>query len=237
VMVPCPWFTEIVDANAHLDLDVGVHLTLTSEWAHYRWRPVSTISRASGLIDEDGYFHRDIPSLLPTLVPEAAEMEMSAQIERALASGLRPTHVDAHMGVALLPQLVGSYVRLALGYGFVPVLPRGYGGSSQYESAVALVRKAGVPVVDQFAGTQWTADDPVEPAYQEVIRKLPVGLTHFALHATKPAAEIISFAPDHVARTREYEVLAKGAIARCCTENGVELGGYRALQPRPEFAE
>jgi hypothetical protein len=41
VMVPCPWFA-----------DLGVHLTLTSEWADYRWRPISTISRASGLIDQ-----------------------------------------------------------------------------------------------------------------------------------------------------------------------------------------
>ncbi|MBV8508804.1 MAG: polysaccharide deacetylase family protein [Xanthobacteraceae bacterium] len=236
VMVPCPWFPELVAANDRLDLDLGVHLTLTSEWAQYRWRPISTLSLASGLIDDDGYFHRDLQNFSRNLVPEAAEAEMVAQVERAFSSGLRPTHIDAHMGVALLPQLVESYVRLALGYGLIPVLPRGYGGSSQYESAVALVREAGVPVVDQFVGTQWTADDPVEPTYQEVIRKLPVGLTHFALHATKPGAEIISFAPDHAARTREYELLAMGAIARCCAENGVGLGGYRALQRWPEFA-
>jgi hypothetical protein len=86
--------------------------------------------------------------------------------------------------------------------------------------------------VDQFAGTQWTAEDPVEPVYEEVIRKIPIGLTHFALHATKPEAEIISFAPDHRARTREYEVLAKGVIARGCAQNRVALAGYRDLQAR-----
>jgi predicted glycoside hydrolase/deacetylase ChbG (UPF0249 family) len=229
VMVPCPWFAEIVDANAYLDLDLGVHLTLTSEWAHYRWRPISTTSRASGLIDLDGYFHRDIPSLLPKLVPAAAEMEMAAQIDRALASGLRPTHVDAHMGVALLPQLVETYVRLALENDLVPVLPRFYGGSSQHTFAVAKVRAARIPVVDQFVGTRWTAEDPVEPAYLETIRNLPDGITHFALHATTPGPEILSIAPDHRARTREYEVLANGVIARGCAQNSVKLAGYRGL--------
>src|SRR5579871_2068233 len=47
VMVPCPWFLDIAEAAAaEPALDLGVHLTLTSEWRHYRWRPLSTASRA-----------------------------------------------------------------------------------------------------------------------------------------------------------------------------------------------
>ena len=73
VMVPCPWFREIAEAAAaDPALDLGVHLTLTSEWEHYRWRPLSTTSRASGLIDDDGYFWRDTASFRAHLVPEAA---------------------------------------------------------------------------------------------------------------------------------------------------------------------
>src|SRR3954462_7143579 len=60
VMVPAPWFREIAEAGAaDPSLDLGIHLTLTSEWARYRWAPISTISRSSGLIDADGYFWRD----------------------------------------------------------------------------------------------------------------------------------------------------------------------------------
>src|SRR3954466_6954146 len=125
IMVPCPWFREIAEAAAaDLALDLGVHLTLTSEWRHYRWRPLSTTSRTSGLIDGDGYFWRDVASLRPHLVPEAAEAELRAQIERALASGMRPTHIDAHMAAAMLPELIELHVGLAEDYGVVPVLPR-----------------------------------------------------------------------------------------------------------------
>ena len=64
VMVPGPWFREIADlAGANPSLDLGVHLTLTSEWDACRWAPISTVSRASGLIDPDGYFWRDVEGL------------------------------------------------------------------------------------------------------------------------------------------------------------------------------
>ncbi len=50
VMAPCPWFPEAADlARQQPKLDLGVHLTLTSEWDHYRWRPLSTVERTSGL--------------------------------------------------------------------------------------------------------------------------------------------------------------------------------------------
>ena len=60
VMVPCPWFSEVVAmAAANPRLDLGVHLTLTSEWQHYRWAPISTTDRSSGLIDADDYVVAD----------------------------------------------------------------------------------------------------------------------------------------------------------------------------------
>jgi predicted glycoside hydrolase/deacetylase ChbG (UPF0249 family) len=125
VMVPCPWFREIAEAGASdPTLDLGVHLTLTSEWQRYRWRPMSTVSLASGLIDADGYMWRELASLRGHLVPEAAEVELRAQLDEAIAAGLEPTHIDAHMGAALLPELLDVHVRLAREYQVVPVLPR-----------------------------------------------------------------------------------------------------------------
>ncbi len=89
VMVPCPWFREIAEAAAaDPALDLGVHLTLTSEWEHYGWVPISTVSRASGLIDDDGFFWRDVASLRRHLVPEAADAELRA--DRAGAVGRNP---------------------------------------------------------------------------------------------------------------------------------------------------
>jgi predicted glycoside hydrolase/deacetylase ChbG (UPF0249 family) len=235
VMVPCPWFREIAEAAAaEPGLDLGVHLTLTSEWAHYRWRPLSTASRASGLIDEDGYFWRDVASLRAHLVPEAAEAELRAQIELAIEAGIRPSHIDAHMAAAMLPELIDLHVRLGEDYGVVPVLPRAIRWAPErasYARAVARLDAAGRPVIDHFRGTQ-----PVEAAetarrYREALESLPPGVAHFALHATMPG-EIEAIAPDHAGwRTREFALFDSGAVAEWCAELGIETIGYRDIQP------
>lgn len=234
VMVPCPWFREIAEAGAaNPALDLGVHLTLTSEWAHYRWRPLSTVSRASGLTDPDGYFWRDVASLRANLVPEAAEAELRAQLDLALAAGLRPTHIDAHMAAAMLPELLDLHLRLAFEYGVVPILPRGIRWApdrSAYDAAIASLDAANLPVIDHFRGTLPVAADVTHQAYCELFAGLAEGLTHMALHATTPG-EIEFIAPDHAGwRTREYALLASGAAAQWCDNAGIALLGYREIQ-------
>ncbi len=237
VMVPGPWFPEIADADAAADgtLDLGIHLTLTSEWAGYRWAPVSTTSRASGLIDDDGYFWRDVRSLARHMVPEAAEAELRAQIDRALARGMRPTHLDAHMAAAMLPGLLDAHVRLAQEYGLFPVLPRSIRWAPDgvaYAACVAALDAAGAPVVDHCRGTLPCAPDALDAGWRAVIEGLPDGITHLALHATVPG-DFAAVAPDHaVWRISEHAWLRRGGLRDACAAAGVDISGTRALQAR-----
>ena len=234
VMVPCPWFREIAEAGAaDPALDLGVHLTLTSEWAHYRWAPISTTSKASGLIDDDGYFWRDLASLRRHLVPEAAEVELRAQVDRAFAAGLRPTHVDAHMAVAMLPELVPTHISLAREHGMLPVLPRSIRFAPDpeaYAQAVAALHAAGVALPDHFRGTLPVAASDAPRAYEEMIESLPDGITHIALHCTAPG-EIEDIAPTHAGwRTQEFALLDQGHIQRWCKAGAMTTIGYRDVQ-------
>src|SRR5215813_15495131 len=96
LMVPCPWFPEIADyANSHPDADFGLHLTLTSERVYYRWGPVASRDKVPSLVDSNGYFHHDWDRH-PKIDPQDVERELRAQIERALAMGVQPTHFDSH---------------------------------------------------------------------------------------------------------------------------------------------
>jgi predicted glycoside hydrolase/deacetylase ChbG (UPF0249 family) len=96
IMVACPWFPEIADyAKTHPEVDFGLHLTLTSERVYYRWGPVAPRDQVTSLVDENGYFHHDWTGAT-RIEPRDVEQEIRAQIERAYAMGIRPTHLDSH---------------------------------------------------------------------------------------------------------------------------------------------
>lgn len=235
-MVPAPWFREIAEAACRDPaLDLGVHLTLTSEWDACRWAPISTVSRASGLVDDDGYFWRDVDSLRRHVVPEAAEVELRTQVERAIAAGIRPTHLDAHMAAAMLPDLLDAHVRLGRDYGLFPVLPRSITWAPDlvaYRAAIAALEAQGAPVVDHCRGTLAVDSRELEAGWRKMIADLPSGVTHLALHCTT-RGEFQQMAPAHAAwRFAEFDFLASGALANLCASADVAMIGTRAFQQR-----
>lgn len=58
IMIPCPWLPEVVAfSQKHPQADLGLHLTLTSEWTSFRWGPVSPDDEVPTPLDGDGYLH------------------------------------------------------------------------------------------------------------------------------------------------------------------------------------
>ncbi|AMR34582.1 hypothetical protein A0256_15960 [Mucilaginibacter sp. PAMC 26640] len=103
VQFACPWYQEAVAIlKKNPQISVGVHLTLTSEWRYYRWGPVLGKEAVPGLVDEVGYFRQSTGDFAKSgYKMEEVEKELSAQIARAQASGLKISYIDPHMGVAL----------------------------------------------------------------------------------------------------------------------------------------
>lgn len=242
VMVPCPWFREIAGAAAEdQSLDLGVHLTLTSEWPQYRWGPLSTVSRASGLIDDEGYFPRNCLALRPQLQPEAAEIELRAQIDRALAAGIDVTHLDTHMGAAVVPELVEAYVRLGRAYRLPILLPReldSYTGVLRmgeipggiYQPIIADLDASGLPVFDRFRMTPGVPSPEVDAKYRTMIDTLPPGATFFAVHCNAPG-DIEAIVPPRAHwRTDEYRLFGSGAPMRWIAEAGIRAIGMREVR-------
>ncbi|GGC75049.1 hypothetical protein GCM10011387_30950 [Pedobacter quisquiliarum] len=119
VMFACPWYQEAVEVlKKYPKVAVGVHLTLTAEWKNYRWGPVLGQSAVPSLVDGLGYFLPSTTAFQKNKYKlEEVERELSAQIERALASGLQISYIDPHMGIALsTPQLRSLTERLAKKY-------------------------------------------------------------------------------------------------------------------------
>jgi predicted glycoside hydrolase/deacetylase ChbG (UPF0249 family) len=100
LMVPCAAFAEAAAfARAHPALDVGLHLTLTSETCTRRWGPVAPRARVPSLVAPDGCFWAAAEDVFRQARVEEVEIELRAQIETALAAGLAPSHLDSHMFV------------------------------------------------------------------------------------------------------------------------------------------
>ncbi len=120
VLFACPWYQEAVEIlKKYPQVTVGVHLALNSEWRDYRWGPVLGMGGVPSLVDSDGYFQPSTRAFLASKYHHGeVERELSAQIERALRSGLKITFIDAHMGMAWsTPQLREVTERVAKKYG------------------------------------------------------------------------------------------------------------------------
>ena len=156
VMVPCPWFEEAVKMlNDNPGLDVGIHLTLTSEWDNYKWRPLTC---GKSIVNKDGYFYSQTREwnkwpagtgfydANPKI--EEVEAELRAQIEMALRKIKNVSHISDHMAFAhsrpdiaeLVKKLAKEYnLELELGQANVKHLSMGSGGSGDKNREAALV--------------------------------------------------------------------------------------------------
>jgi predicted glycoside hydrolase/deacetylase ChbG (UPF0249 family) len=244
VMVPCPWFAEAAElAAANRALDIGVHLTLTSEKKPYRWRPLTCPPASAGLTDPMGCFWPDVPNVRRHAAPDAVEAELRAQIETAIAVGFDLTHLDSHMGTVMCPEFVDIYLRLGVNYQ-LPILlareydtfnPRSYSGAltnERYDGALAAAQARGFPVFEMVCETPWHRTTDAESAYSEIFRSIPEGLTFLSLHFNAPGDfEVIEPAMAHI-RTDEYALFRTPRISQWVRDNGLEVIGLRDIRDR-----
>jgi predicted glycoside hydrolase/deacetylase ChbG (UPF0249 family) len=182
ITVPCPWFPEIADyAKSHPDIDFGLHLTLTSERVYYRWGPVASIDKVPSLVDEHGYFRHDWPGDL-RIDPQDAEIELRAQIDRAYAMGVRPTHLDSHQYrlIDTSKELFEVFVRLSHSYKLPIFVTRDWFAQHSYlESSLApgdIVIDHTVTIPPSVPAEKWAE------FYTTALKNLQPGITEFVIH-------------------------------------------------------
>lgn len=243
VMVPCPWFREIAEmAAADPQFDLGVHLTLTSEWQHYRWRPLTGASKSSGLVDDDGYMWRTARAARDHAHPEAVEAELRAQIDTALAAGIDATHLDCHMGTALAGPFADLYLRLGRDYRLPVLFPRrwdNYGvglklgdiDSTRHAARIADLEARGHPIIDRFAETPWSALGD-EDAYRQMVADVTPGLTFLAFHPNHAGDIDVINPPLARCRIAEAQLLQDAAFVAQVRSLNLVLLGFRDMRDR-----
>ena len=234
IMVPCPWFSEIATyARANPQADLGLHLTLTSEWTTFRWGPVSSKDRVSSLLDKDGYFYLTETDAASHADPKEVELEITAQVERARASGVQPTHLDSHMGTLYQNKaLFEVFLRVARKYKLPVRVARAWFGRADFLPEVLKPDDVYIDrVLDintSIAASDWAS------FYSDALKKLEPGVTEVVIHLAYDDSEMRGATSDHpnwgaAWRQRDFEFFTSETFRKLLQENQIKLITWREL--------
>jgi len=225
IMTCCPGFDEFAAyAVVHPERDFGVHLTLTSELNTFRWGPVLSARDVPSLVDENGHFWRSVAQVAEHAELDDVERELRGQIDRAIAAGIRVSHLDHHMWVLYSrPDLIDLYVQLGITYDipvrFCTVAPqdqiidRGPTMIAAYNAQRAVLEAQGMPVFDFVeTGNYDIQPEDKRDYYLTHLRRIPPGVSEFVIHcaydvpgAMKPHAASYRQADTRVFMSLEIE--------------------------------
>jgi len=225
IIVPGPWLTEVAAyAKAHPDADLGVHLALTSEWKTYRWGPVESKDKVPSLVDASGYLWPETLPALQNIKPEEVEREIRAQVGRAMALGIHPTHLDSHMGVLFSsPPLFAVYVKLAHEYKLpflavrIPNVP---------PQLLSVLSEKDIVVDSVVIANPTVHANEWRDFYVNAVMNLKPGLTEIIVHLGHDDTELEAVMEDHpdygaAWRQRDYNAVTSAEFKKALEENHV----------------
>jgi predicted glycoside hydrolase/deacetylase ChbG (UPF0249 family) len=222
LMVPCPWARDA--ARMYMGEDIGVHLTLTSEWDTYRWPP---ITHSPSLLDGDGGFPRTVADVWDHADIDEVRKECRAQIERAILWGFDVTHIDSHMGTSQLKaEFFDVYLEMAVEFG----LPLRMAGASA-ERIIGfpyrkLAAEEGIVFTDHLVNSPVGARKTIE----KTLFSLRPGVTEVLLHPAVDTDELRHSYPDADKRIDDDKLLRDPLFEQLLERSGVTLIGYRELR-------
>ena len=234
IMVPCPWFSEIATyARANPQADLGLHLTLTSEWTSFRWGPVTSKDRVSSLLDKNGFFQLTETEAAAKADPKEVETEIRAQVERARAFGIQPTHLDSHMGTLYQNKaLFEVFLKVAREYKLPVRVARAWFSQADFLPATLNPN-------DVFIDRVLDINPAVAPAdwakfYTEALKKLEPGVTEVVIHLAYDDAEMQGATVDHpnwgaAWRQRDLEFFTSDAFRQLLRDEKIKLITWREL--------
>ncbi len=242
IMVPCPWFSEFAEyARTHPEYDYGIHLTLNSEWKHYRWGPVASRDKVPSLIDQDGYLWDNVPQVAANVRADEVELELRAQIERAKQFGVPLSHLDTHMGALVSrPDLVEVYARLGIEYDLPILFIRRLDDATaaQYpamkeraEQIVKALDAKGLPVLDSLS--QFYGGDTHEQRvsnYYESLTKLKPGVSELIIHCGVDNDELRAITNSAARRDGDRRIFSSGEMRQFLKDQDIQLLSWKQFR-------
>jgi len=245
IMMPCPNAEEFVQwAIDHPKMDVGLHLTLTSEWQKYRWGPVSNPKDVPSLIDPDGKFWHEVPDVVAHASAKDVETEIRAQIEKSIALGYRPDHIDTHMGTLFgHPDYTKAYLKVAEEYG-IPAMVVDFSNPEVAEAArakgypindamIEIVKNYSLPKIDMMIGApKGNTYEETIINFKQLINSIPAGLTEIYFHPSVQTDNLKSITGSWQQRVWEAKMFSDPDLIKFFEEKGIIFTNWKEIMKR-----
>lgn len=247
VMMPCPYAADMVEwAKKHPTADIGVHLTLTSEWKKYRWTTLSDPKKVPGLIDPEGKMWPEVMDAVTHASAKEVETEIHAQIDQMIRMGYKPTHIDTHMGT-----LYGSaeYAKVFFETAVKYNIPANAIDLSNKEVA-DFYRAAGYPINDEMikyleayplpkldnfgSAPDGKSYENKRDNFIKLVQSLKPGLTEIIFHPSILTENLKSITGSAQQRAWEAELFSDPVMKQFFADNDIELTTWREIMKRFE---
>lgn len=245
VMIPCPNAEDFIGwAIDNPKMDVGLHLTLTSEWRDHRWGTVTEKSEVPGLLDPASKMWESVLEVVQHASAAEVEKEIRAQIEQSIAWGYRPDHIDTHMGTLFGdPSYVAVYFKVAQEYG----IPANAIDLS-VDKVVQEFRKIGYPITDEviklaenytLPKLDYFTSAPNADTYEEkiaafktLINSLPAGLTEIIFHPSVETENLKSITHSWKQRVWESKMFGDPDLINFFKNEGIIFTNWKEIMTR-----
>ncbi|MEN2766866.1 chitin disaccharide deacetylase [Ornithinibacillus xuwenensis] len=202
-------------ANQNPDLGVGVHLVLTSG------TPLS--QAVPSITDPNGSFYSQ-HVIFNHAEPEDIEREWTAQVERFLATGLSPTHLDSHHNVHEHDLALPIAISIADKYG----LPLRRANNEPKTAINYNTVKQTTFMMRDFYGEQ-VSYETLEGQLRNVSQLNEDETVEINCHPAYIDSDLVSKSSYIDTRLKEYEILTSDRIKNYVHELGIQLMNYRML--------
>jgi hypothetical protein len=224
--------------------DVGVHLTLTSEWKNYRWGPVSDPAKVPGLIDPEGKMWHDVPDVVSHSSAREVETEIRAQIDKVIATGYKPTHIDTHMGTLYgSAEYLKVFLKIASEYN-IPAnaidlsdtaIAENFrkGGYPITADVVDLLNKYPLPKLDNFSSVpDGNSYENKRTNFFDLVNSLGPGLTEIIFHPSVETDNLKTITGSWQQRVWEAKLFSDPEVKKFFADNEIIITTWREIMNR-----
>ena len=196
VMMTTDEINEVASfSNTNQNYDMGIHLTVTSEWKLHKWGGILNNEDIPSILNKKDHLYWNKRKFTKNGKLDEIRKELQAQIDLGKSMGINPSHIDSHEGALFFdPDIFKLYLDLAKEndlLAFVPIQ-----ASVHFDENFKKPKHA--IIIDQFHMLPEGINvSEIKDYYFNVIKNLQPGLSQIIVHLGKDEEELREITIDH----------------------------------------